>query len=57
MQMIPEEPYDFPLTDAQLTELLFTTLANQAAEGIALSEEEVATVRANLREQHGVVSR
>ncbi len=55
--MIPEEPYDFPLTDAQLTELLFTTLANQAAEGIALSEEEVATVRANLREQHGVVSR
>ena len=50
------DPSTSILTESELERLLCLTLENVRVEGIILTETEVATVRAKLRQQYGLAS-
>lgn len=51
MDPLPSIP---PMTEDEFDDLLQLVLANQRIEGIILTEDEIAVVRATLRRQHSL---
>ena len=56
MSPMKPDPSTPILTESELERLLRLTLENARVEGIVLTETEVATVRAKLRQHYGLAS-